>query len=162
MPTYLRTQEGFGTVAVSIAAILLQIDSWAGFMVGGVTMDAIGRKRSFLLFAILGGVITWAYIAIPLVGPPLAIAGIALGFAVSGVVAGLGAYLSELFPVEIRGIGQGTTYSLGRALAAVPIAVVGDLAGGVGIGNAIAFSAVLFVLCLIALLILPETKGATL
>lgn len=158
-PTFMRSREGFTVEQVSLLAILFQIGSWAGFMAGGYAQDALGRKRSFALFAILAALSTWGYVGFALDGVALAAGGIVVGFTTSAVVSGLGAYLAELFPVEIRGIGQGTTYSVGRAMAAVPITVVGDLASGIGIGRAIGFSAVLFVLCLVALLILPETKG---
>ncbi len=158
-PTFIRSQEGFSVQQVSLLAILFQIGSCAGFMGGGYAQDALGRKRSFALFAVLAALTTWGYVGLDLDGVALAAGGIVVGFTTSAVVAGLGAYLAELFPTDIRGIGQGTTYSVGRALAAAPITVVGDLAAGVGIGRAIGFSASLFVLCLIGLLLLPETKG---
>lgn len=158
-PTFIRVREGFTVEQVSLLAILFQLGSWAGFVAGGYAQDALGRKRSFALFAVLAALATWGYVGLDLGVVALAAGGIVVGFTTSGVVAGLGAYLAELFPVEIRGIGQGTTYSVGRGLAAAPITVVGDLASGIGIGRAIGFSAVLLVLCLVGLLLLPETKG---
>lgn len=161
-PTFMRSREGFTVEQISLLAILFQLGSWAGFVAGGYAQDALGRKRSFALFAVLAALTTWGYVGLNLNGAALAAGGIVVGFTTSAVVSGLGAYLAELFPVEIRGIGQGTTYSVGRALAAAPITVVGDLASGIGIGRAIGFSAALFLLCLVALLLLPETKGTDL
>ena len=56
--------------------------------------------------------------------------GFPLGIVVQGIFAGIGAYLSELYPSSIRGSGQGFCYNLGRGLGSFFPILVGSLAQG--------------------------------
>jgi len=52
-----------------------------------------------------------------------------------GIPAGvLGTYLTESFPVAIRGYSMGTAYNVGRIGAAIAPIAIGFVAGSVGIG----------------------------
>jgi hypothetical protein len=86
--------------------------------------------------------------------------GFPLGFFLSGIFSGMGAFLSELFPTEIRGSGQGFCYNFGRAIGSLFPALVGYFSKGIPLGVAIgllAGSAYLIVVG--AALLLPETRG---
>jgi hypothetical protein len=72
---------------------------------------------------------------------------------------GLAVYLSELYPTELRGAGQGFGYNIGRGIGAVGPAAIGAAAAPVGLSDALALAATSYGLCLIALLFLPETRG---
>ena len=75
----------------------------------------------------------------------------------------MGAFYTEQFPTRVRGVGQGFTYNLGRALGAFFPTMVGMLSGTVGLGEAIGFMAVgAYALMAIAAFLLPETKGKVL
>ncbi|HEU0113524.1 MAG TPA: MFS transporter [Thermomicrobiales bacterium] len=159
LPSYLRGERGFSVTLASLAMIPLQIGGWFGFMVDGALNDAIGRRRTFAFFALGSAVFTIGYVALPSL-PWLLLAGaVPLGFCINGIVGGTGAYLAELYPTPVRGIGQGLSYSAGRAIAAAPLALVGDLATGIGLGTAIGASALLYALVFVALPLLPETNG---
>jgi len=88
--------------------------------------------------------------------------GFPLGFLVSGVFSGMGAFLTELFPTRMRGSGQGFCYSMGRAIGSLfPFAI-----GAVGqsqslpLGHAIGlFAASAYGIMILAALTLPETRG---
>jgi hypothetical protein len=63
----------------------------------------------------------------------------------------------------VRGVAQGFCYNAGRGIGAVFPALVGFLAKAFGLGNAIViFSLCGFGLMIVALLLLPETKGRSL
>jgi hypothetical protein len=71
--------------------------------------------------------------------------------------------MTELYPTAVRGVGQGFCYNAGRGIGAVFPAMVGFLAGRLGLAAAIAiFSFAGLVLMIGALLTLPETRGRSL
>ena len=65
----------------------------------------------------LSGICVYFYTQVPLTDSQMLFLGFPLGFAASGIFGGLGAYLTELFPSEIRANGQGFAYNFGAALA---------------------------------------------
>jgi len=74
-----------------------------------------------------------------------AILALPLGFFMSGIFSGAGAFLAELFPNELRGSGQGFCYNFGRGIGALFPALVGYLAERAGLASAIAiFAAVAY------------------
>jgi MFS family permease len=81
--------------------------------------------------------------------------GFPLGFSMSVIFSGFGAFLAELYPTALRGTGQGFTYKFGRAVGAVFPTVVGFL----GVGGAMVFGAIGYGVAALALLGLPETCG---
>ncbi|OXH92664.1 hypothetical protein CA830_10555, partial [Burkholderia multivorans] len=56
---------------------------------------------------------------------------------VQGIFAGVGAYLSELYPGAIRGSGQGFCYNLGRGLGSFFPILVGSLSQSMSLVKAI-------------------------
>jgi len=88
--------------------------------------------------------------------PPLSFA---LGFCASGLFSGFGSFLAEIYPSRARGAGQGFCYNSGRAIGAVFPTAIGFLSLSFGLGGALAFGAFGYVLCLLSLLFLPETRG---
>ena len=63
--------------------------------------------------------------------------GFQLGFAASGIFSGIGAYLTELFPTDVRANGQGFAYNFGRGIGALFPSLVGVLSQTHGLGWAI-------------------------
>jgi len=89
--------------------------------------------------------------------------GFPLGFFTSGSFSPIGAFFTELFPSRLRGSGQGFSYNLGRGVGALFPTLVGFLSVRFPLGKAIAFFAVsAYVVMILAVLILPETKGKVL
>ena len=75
----------------------------------------------------------------------------------------MGAYLSELYPGDIRGSGQGFCYNVGRAIGAIFPGMIGFLSNHISLGTAIGYLAGgSYLLVIIACLALPETRGMTL
>jgi hypothetical protein len=75
----------------------------------------------------------------------------------------MGPFMTELYPTEVRGAGQGFCYNSGRAVGALFPALVGFLSGKLGLGGAILLFALLgYGVMLLALAMLPETKGRSL
>ena len=86
--------------------------------------------------------------------------GFPLGFFLSGIFSGMGAYLSELYPSHIRGSGQGFCYNFGRAVGSIFPAMIGYMSATIPLGMSIGYMAAgAYLLVIIACLALPETQG---
>jgi Sugar (and other) transporter. len=135
------------------------IGGFMGCISAGYVLDALGRRRGLAVRARQRALrlglrrccrrTPWLVFAI----------GFPLGFFGSGIFSGLAVYLAELYPTELRGAGQGFGYNIGRGIGAVGPAAIGVAAARVGLSDALALAATSYVLCLVALLFLPETRG---
>jgi MFS family permease len=86
-----------------------------------------------------------------------------LGFFGLGIFSGIGAFMSELYPSEVRGSGAGFAYSLGRAIGGLCPLLIGKMSGHVPLGDAICGCAVAaYALVVLSAFALPETRGKTL
>jgi Sugar (and other) transporter len=75
----------------------------------------------------------------------------------------MGPFMTELYPTSVRATGQGFCYNAGRAIGSFFPTMVGFLSQVMSLGAAIAvFSALAFGLMIVALLLLPETRGRSL
>jgi MFS family permease len=160
LPTYLEQVRHVTVEGLSAYMGIQVIGGFAGCVSAGYVLDALGRRRGLALFALGSALSAWAYVVLPLGDAWLVFAiGFPLGFFGSGIFSGLAVYLAELYPTELRGAGQGFGYNIGRGLAAVGPAAIGFAAARVGLSDALALAATSYVLCLVALLFLPETRG---
>src|SRR5690606_31676290 len=102
----------------------------------------------------------YAYTQIELTNTQMLFLGFPLGFAASGIFGGLGAFLTELFPSEVRANGQGFAYNFGRGIGALFPTLVGYLSASMGLAMAIGiFAGGAYAVVFLATLLLPETKG---
>ena len=160
LPTYLKTERHLSVLNTGGYLLVLILGSFIGYLVSAYLSDTIGGRNGFVLFAISAGTVVVTYTQIPINDTVMLFSGFPLGFFLSGIFSGMGAFLSELFPTEIRGSGQGFCYNLGRAIGSLFPALVGYFSKGIPLGVAIgllAGSAYLIVVG--AALLLPETRG---
>ncbi len=163
LPTFLRTErqlsvlDSAGYLAVSIAG------AFCGYLSGGYLADRIGRRLTFLVFAIGAGVIAVTYTMIPFGDGAMLVLGFPLGFFASGVFSAMGPFFTEHFPTRVRGVGQGFAYNLGRATGALFPTLVGLLSARIPLGEAIGlFAGLAYATMAIAAFLLPETRGKVL
>lgn len=166
IPSFLgspASQGGAGlTIAKSMTWIMaMQIGAWFGYVTFGTIADWLGRKPAFGIYLVATGILVPIYgmlrdpVLLLLVAP-------LIGFFGSGYFAGFGAFISELFPTNIRATAQGFIYNLGRGASSLAPIVIGYAASFWGLGSALAIIAVFCGTALLALLFLPETKGVKL
>jgi hypothetical protein len=75
----------------------------------------------------------------------------------------MGALFNELYPAGTRGSGVGFCYNFGRILSAGLPVLIGHMSERIGLGASIGIDAGLaYSLVLLAVLLLPETKGKAL
>jgi MFS family permease len=163
LPTYLKTERHLSVLNTGGYLLVIIAGSFCGYIAGAHLADRIGRKMNFILFAVLSCICVYAYTQIPLTDAQMLICGFPLGFAASGIFGGMGAYLTELFPSELRANGQGFAYNFGRGIGALFPSLVGYLSQTMGLAAAIGiFAGGAYVVVLIATVLLPETKGRVL
>ena len=163
LPTFLRAErklsvlDSAGYLAVSIAG------AFFGYLTGGILADKIGRRLTFLVFAIGAGATTVIYTSIPVGGRATLVLGFPLGFFASGVYSAMGSFFTEQFPTSVRGVGLGFTYNVGRATGAIFPALVGVLSARIALGPSIGiFAGTAYAIMALAAFWLPETRGKAL
>ena len=160
LPTFLKTERHLSVLGTSGYLLVLISGSFAGYLTSAWLCDAIGRRRCFILFALMGGILVLAYTQMPITDGLMLVLGFPLGFFLSGIFSGMGAFLSELFPSDVRGSGQGFCYNIGRALGAACPALIGSFSTQYPLGQTLGWMAALcYGLVIVAALALPETRG---
>lgn len=160
LPTYLKMERHLSVLGTSGYLLVLIFGSFCGYLTSAWLSDRLGRRRCFMLFAVCAGVLVTCYTQLPITDAAMMVLGFPLGFFLSGIFSGMGAYLTELFPSHIRGSGQGFCYNFGRAIGAIFPAMVGTLSSSMPLGAAIGYLAAgAYALVVVACLLLPETQG---
>jgi MFS family permease len=160
LPTYLKTERHLSVLNTGGYLLVLILGSFLGYLVSAYLSDRIGRRNGFFLFAISAGTVVVTYTQIPINDTVMLFLGFPLGFFLSGIFSGMGAFLSELFPTEIRGSGQGFCYNFGRAIGSLFPALVGYFSKSIPLGEAIGLLAgCAYLIVVVAALLLPETRG---
>lgn len=160
LPTFLKTERGLTVLGTGGYLAMVIVGSYIGYVTSAYLTDRIGRKRNFILFAIGSMTIALAYTHIPVNDTVMLLLGFPLGFFASGIFAGMGAFLTELFPTRVRGSGQGFCYNVGRAIGAFFPFLIGQVSQQMTLGHAIGiFAAAAYGVLILAALTLPETRG---
>jgi MFS family permease len=152
---------GLDTAAMSGLVVAMQVGMWLGYVTFGFVSDALGRKRTYVVYVLCAAVLILLYGS---TRDPRVLLGLGplVAFFGTGYFSGFGAVTAELYPTAIRATAQGFTYNIGRiASAAAPFAV-GSLAQTRGFAVAFATASVAFVLAAVFWIWIPETRGRTL
>ncbi|WP_322402346.1 MFS transporter [Massilia luteola] len=160
LPTFLKTERHLTVLGTGGYLAMVIAGSYIGYIVSAYLTDRLGRKRNFILFAVGSLLIALAYTRLPVTDNVMLVLGFPLGFFVSGVFSGMGAFLTELFPTRMRGSGQGFCYSMGRAIGSLFPFAIGAAGQSLSLGHAIGlFAAGAYGIMIVAALTLPETRG---
>ncbi|HTC08469.1 MAG TPA: MFS transporter [Acetobacteraceae bacterium] len=163
LPTYLKTVRHISSVGTGAYLMVLILGAFFGFVSGAYLADAIGRKGTFIFSAIGSVLLTIAYLFAPINNDWILLVGFLLGYISLVMFSPMGSFMTELYPTAVRGVGQGFCYNVGRGIGALFPAAVGFLAGRLGLGLAIGvFSLGAYGVMIVALLLLPETRGRSL
>ena len=162
LPTFLKTERHLSVVGTGSYLGVIIVAYWLGCVTAGHLLDRLGRRRTVSLFAVGCIAITALYLLRPIGPTTMLLLGFPLGFCTAGIPASMGTLFAELYPEEVRGAGAGFCYNAGRILAAGLPAAVGWMSDTMPLGTAIGIDASLcYFLVLVALLLLPETRGST-
>lgn len=158
--TYLRETQG---LTISMTTLYLAVNifgSFCGYICMAHLSDALGRRKTFALSAAGATVTVLAYTQLHLPMWSLLLLGFPLGFFQSGIVSGMGACFTELFPAQIRGSAGGFSYNFGRGIGALVPAGVGLTSASFGLAASIGvWAACSYVVVFVVALFLPETRN---
>jgi len=160
LPTYLKTERHLTVLGTGGYLAMVIAGSYVGYIISAFLTDLLGRKKNFILFAVGSMCIAVAYTRLPVNDSVMLFLGFPLGFFVSGVFSGMGAFLTELFPTRIRGSGQGFSYNMGRAIGSLFPLMIGLASKDMALGETIGiFAGIAYGVMILAALTLPETAG---
>ncbi|WP_076997699.1 MFS transporter [Variovorax sp. KK3] len=162
LPTFLKNERHLTVLGSGGYQFMFIVGAFLGYLCGAYLSDRLGRRLAFIVFAIGAGTLVYAYTLLPITDAMMLVLGFPLGFFMSGIFSGAGAFLAELFPNELRGSGQGFCYNFGRGIGATFPALVGVLSDrfNMSLGSAIGVcAAVAYAIVVVVALCLPETRG---
>jgi MFS family permease len=158
--TYLRQNQSL-SVNVTTAYLAVNIlGSFCGYVGMAHLSDALGRRKTFALSAVGATFTVLLYTQLHLPMTVLLLLGFPLGLFQSGMVSGMGACFTELFPAQIRGSAGGFSYNFGRGIGAMVPAAVGMTSASMGLASSIGvWAALSYVLVFVVAIFLPETRN---
>ncbi|MCL4793237.1 MAG: MFS transporter [Bryobacteraceae bacterium] len=152
---------GLDVVRTSGFMIAMQVGAFFGYLAFGWLADRLGRRPAFAAYVAAAALVTPLYGLAPRWGgeAALMLLGPAVGFFGTGFFSLFGAMLAEIYPTQIRGLGQGFVYNFGRGLSALAPYAVGALGDREGLGAALALNSAFFLAAAALVFRLPETRG---
>ncbi|QYN35537.1 MFS transporter [Pseudonocardia sp. DSM 110487] len=163
LPQFLRSARGLDVLGIGGTLLLVIVGALTGYLFGAWLTDRLGRRPAIIVCAVAAFVIVLPMTLFNLPTAVFTVLALPLGFVASAYFSGLGALLTEQYPTELRGSGQGFCYNFGRGLGALFPLFVGLLADALSIGVAIAvFAGLAYLVMALCALLLPETRGAEL
>lgn len=130
-----------------------------GLVLFGPISARIGRKKTFILFHVAALAITLVACFAPNSYTTLLVILPVFGFFTLGMHAGYAVYFPELFPDRLRATGMSWGFNGGRLLAASLLSLSGKMKAAMDLNVAIAWLGGFFLLGVVVILFLPETKG---
>ncbi|MDH5314888.1 MAG: MFS transporter, partial [Gemmatimonadota bacterium] len=153
---------GMGIVRSSGWIVPMQLGALAGYLSFGFLADRFGRRPVFLVFVLSSALLVPLYGGAARLPVLLMVLGPLIGFFGHGYFSIFGAMLAELFPTGIRGMAQGLCYNAGRAVSALAPYTIGAIADARGLGAALGFTSLFYLVAGALIFGLPETRGAEL
>lgn len=141
--------------------IVQTLGGGAGLLAFGPLCARFGRRRAFIVFQLLALLCVPAVCFLPQTYTQLLWMLPIFGFLTLGTHAGFAIYFPELFPTHLRATGTSFCFNGGRVLAVPVLFFSGWLKASEGMDLRVAVTSlsVLFLLGIVTVLFLPETRG---
>lgn len=161
---------GQKTYWIGVNSIVQNIGAFIGMLLFTKFAQSLGRKKAFALAYVAALIATVGYFQFFNGRGDIWMSAV-MGGCQLALFAGFAIYLPELFPTSLRSTGTSFCYNVGRFVAASGPFTLGHLQAALKAGattpeakleafrNACSYMSAIFVLGLIALMFLPETKG---
>jgi MFS family permease len=155
---------------IGINSIVQNLGAFVGMLAMTKLAQRIGRKPAFAIAFVLALVATVGFFQLFNGKGDIWMSAV-MGGCQLALFAGFAIYLPELFPIRLRSTGTSFCYNVGRFVAAFGILQTASIKAWASAGastpeakidafrNAATYMSVIFLLGLVALFFLPETKG---
>jgi MFS family permease len=145
---------------VGLVGLVQNIGALLGFFSFGFLADAFGRKPTTFLYYLMCLILTpIVYLWVHEIHLLLLVFAV-YGFFIQGVFSWTPIWLPELFPTRMRATAAGFIFNAPRLISAIAPLIAGTLIVGLGgYGKAATIIGLFYILGLIAVPFLPETKG---
>jgi MFS family permease len=130
-----------------------------GLLAFGPLSVLLGRRRAFMVMQAAALVIVPITCYLPRTYWQLLVLLPVYGFVTLSIHAGYAIYFPELFPTRLRATGAGLCFNGGRLVAASILVFSGWLKSVLALPHAVTLLSGLFLLGIVLVLLLPETKG---
>lgn len=139
--------------------IVQTIGGGLGLILFGPISARLGRKKTFILFHVAALIITPITCFVPTSYSMLLAILPLFGFFTLGMHAGYAVYFPELFPNRLRATGTSWGFNFGRILAVPILFLSGSMKESMPLSEAMTILSGFFLVGVIIILFLPETKG---
>jgi len=159
----LRNTRKIAAMATGRYLVAVIVGSIIGYLVSAYLNDRIGRRQTFIVFAICSAASIFALTLLAANDMSVLVLGFLLGLFASGTFSGLGPVMTENFPTAVRGSGQSFSYNAARLLAAGVPGLISWLSERSSFNRSIDLIAVAaYGVVVIVAFLLPETRGKVL
>jgi MFS family permease len=135
--------RGLSIVQTSWWTIIMQVGSFAGYLVFGYLADIFSRKYTYIGYLLMAALLVPAF-ALVRSADALLLIGPMVGFFGSGYFSGFSVIASELFPTSLRASAMGFVYNSGRVVGASAPYIIGRVSEHAGLGYALCLTAAAF------------------
>lgn len=160
LPSMLQKSHGLSVSGSALWTISTIVGMAIGMLTFGIIMDKLGTKVSFGLFLICSAIAVFLY-AYASSSAALLIGGAIVGFFANGMYAGYGAFISNLYPSQMRSTATNTIFNLGRAIGGLSPVLIGYILEHYNMTLAMTYLAVLYVISLIVMFLVTSGNRNT-
>lgn len=161
LPTLLVQVYNFTTSSKSNFLYLGSAVAFLSYMTAGGLSDKFGRKKTFMVFAVilLFGYGMFAYVNLVMQNIPL----LALSYILINIGNGLygifGVWFAEIFPTRVRATGSSFAYNVGRGVASGGPLIVGVVATTSNLLLGVSTGVIAILIMIVAVPFMTEKKG---
>lgn len=155
VPTFLVKERGMDIAHMSLFVVMLNAGMFVGYQVFGFLAEKIGGRRALIVNFVGGTIMVPIYASVTnptlllWMGPLMA-----FFFTYSGI---FGSYFARLYPMQVRSLGSGFCFDVGRGISALSPFLLGFVATKFSLAVGIALCGGSFALAGVMMLFLPET-----